>query len=293
MRKLYIPVLIAALACASAQPGAADPYAGTDVLFETLAANVAAAPSLNAVVEIDHARLAAEVGSDMPPARVLLFSDPEVETALIVANPLAALDLPLRVLAYEADGDAGTKVVYNRFAYLAARYELDPASPAAAGYAAAMQAAVAGIPAADIQHFASDAIAPDGIVTLTSPFGYAETLVKLRAAIDLQQDTVWFGEVGFAAQAERLGVELAPARLLLFGGPGPGGKAMGPAPTLGLDAFCQKLLVWEDSAGGVRVSFNDLLAIADRQDVRKTIALRVVNRRVLKTFETALEPEPQ
>lgn len=293
MRPILIPALIATLASATVGSVHANPYAGSDALFETLVANIAAEPALEVVVEIDHARLAAEAGSDMPPARVMLFSNPEVETALVAANPLAALDLPLRVLAYDADDGAGAKLVYNRFAYVAARYGLGPSSAAATGYTAAMDAALAGIPAAEIQHFASDEIAPDGIVTLSSPFTYDETLTKVRAAIDLQEDTVWFGEVDFAERAASSGTGITPARLLLFGGPGPGGKAMGAAPTLGLDAFCQKLLVWEDADGAIKVSFNDLLAIADRQDVRKNLALRVVNRRVRKTFETALDPEPK
>jgi uncharacterized protein (DUF302 family) len=64
---------------------------------------------------------------------------------------------------------------------------------------------------------------------------------------------------------------------------------MADAPTLGLDAFCQKLLVWEDESGAVQVSFNDLLAIAERQDVPKAVALRVINRRLGSTFSGALE----
>jgi hypothetical protein len=40
-----------------------------------------------------------------------------------------------------------------------------------------------------------------------------------------------------------VGIELPPTLLLLFGAPIPGAKAMADAPTLGLDASCQKLLV--------------------------------------------------
>ena len=97
------------------------------------------------------------------------------------------------------------------------------------------------------------------------------------------------GKVDFQERAKDVGIELRPARLLLFGAPAPGAKAMADAPTLGLDAFCQKLLVWEDQAGVVQVSFNDLLAIAERQGVGKSVALRVINRRLKSTFSGALE----
>ena len=97
-----------------------------------------------------------------------------------------------------------------------------------------------------------------------------------------------FGVVDFQANARDLGIEIAPSYLILFGGPGPGGKAMVEAPTLGLDGFCQKFLIWEDASGQIKLSFNDLLALAERQGVKKAIALRVINYRLKKTFGNAL-----
>ena len=84
-------------------------------------------------------------------------------------------------------------------------------------------------------------------------------------------------------------IAIPPLRLILFGGPGPGGKAMASAPTLGLDAFCQKLVIWQDESGVVHVTFNDLLALADRQNVSGGLALQVINRRLKATFSGALE----
>ena len=65
---------------------------------------------------------------------------------------------------------------------------------------------------------------------------------------------------------------------------------MSDAPTLGLDAFCQKFLVWQDAAGKVHLSFNNLLAIAERQDVGKSIPLRAINYRLNSVFEDVLKP---
>ena len=86
-----------------------------------------------------------------------------------------------------------------------------------------------------------------------------------------------------------MGVELQPNSLILFGGPAPGAKAMTKSPTLGLDAFCQKFLVWQDDEGKVYLSFKDLLALAERQNVAKSIPLRVINYRLNKVFGEALE----
>ena len=98
-----------------------------------------------------------------------------------------------------------------------------------------------------------------------------------------------FGRINFQQRARSQGITLNPSTLILFGGPGPGAKAMAKSPTLGLDAFCQKFLVWEDDSGQVFLSFNDLLAIAERQNAKKSPALRVINYRLKSVFSEALE----
>lgn len=62
---------------------------------------------------------------------------------------------------------------------------------------------------------------------------------------------------------------------------------MSDSPTLGLDAFCHKFLLWQDSSGKTHLSFNDLLLIAERQDANKSIALRVINYRLNTLLEAA------
>jgi uncharacterized protein (DUF302 family) len=54
---------------------------------------------------IDHQAGAREAGLDMPPATVLIYGHPKGGTPIMLAAPLAALDLPLRVLVrLRADG---------------------------------------------------------------------------------------------------------------------------------------------------------------------------------------------
>ena len=102
---------------------------------------------------------------------------------------------------------------------------------------------------------------------------------------------MYFGTVDFQANAREVGIELLPSYMILFGGPGPGGKVMSSAPTLGLDGFCQKFLVWQDSDGVTRLSFNDLLALARRHQVSIPIVLRIVDFRLGNVFEEALKAE--
>jgi uncharacterized protein (DUF302 family) len=53
----------------------------------------------------------------------LLFGNPEAGTPLMVAQPTIALDLPLKVLAWEA-ADGNVWLSYNAPDYLKQRYSL-------------------------------------------------------------------------------------------------------------------------------------------------------------------------
>ena len=290
-----LPAVLVSLltGCGGAEPVLPQRYAESDALMTQLSDNIDRASNLEIVADIDHSRLADEAGSPMPPARVMIFSDAQLESELIGLNPLVALDLPLRVLAYETDGGRSNQVIFNSFDYLVSRYQLnaDQTSAARAHYESDIALVTKGISSEAIAAFASDEMQPDGIITIQSPYGFQETVDRVNAAIDAQNDTVQFGTVDFEANAEKLGIDLAPSLLILFGGPGPGGKAMAQAPTLGLDGFCQKFLIWQDSNGRTNLSFNDLLALADRQGAHKALALRVIDFRLTKTFSDALSPD--
>ena len=132
---------------------------------------------------------------------------------------------------------------------------------------------------------------PNGIITLDSPFDFEETVKRVNAAIDSQDDTIHFGTVDFRENASATGIDILPSYMILFGSPGPGGKAMANAPTLGLDGFCQKFLILARRGGAYKLSFNDLLALADRQRVSKALVLRVVDFRLTRVFEDALAKE--
>jgi uncharacterized protein (DUF302 family) len=69
------------------------------------------------------------VGLDLRETTLVIFGNPAAGTGLMAATPLAALDLPLKVLVW-ADTDRGTQVSYTAPATLAARYGLSPESEA-------------------------------------------------------------------------------------------------------------------------------------------------------------------
>jgi uncharacterized protein (DUF302 family) len=83
-------------------------------------------------VVIDQRAEACAVGLDLRETTLVLFGNPRAGTPVMAAAPLAALDLPLKVVVW-ADGEQ-TQVSYPASAALAARYQLSPAlaSPLAA-----------------------------------------------------------------------------------------------------------------------------------------------------------------
>jgi uncharacterized protein (DUF302 family) len=72
---------------------------------------------------IDQQAEALAVGLDLRETTLVIFGNPVAGTPLMQAVPLAALDLPLKVLVW-ADRDRGTQVSYADPSVVAARYGL-------------------------------------------------------------------------------------------------------------------------------------------------------------------------
>jgi len=71
---------------------------------------------------IDQRAAAREAGLDLRDTMLVIFGNPAAGTPVMDAAPLAALDLPLKVLIWDDAGD--TKVSYYAPATLAARHHL-------------------------------------------------------------------------------------------------------------------------------------------------------------------------
>jgi uncharacterized protein (DUF302 family) len=73
---------------------------------------------------IDHSGVAERAGVQMPDSKLVMFGKPAVGAAVMVAAPLAALDIPLRVLVWE-DRNGAVAVSYNAPGFLSDRHHLD------------------------------------------------------------------------------------------------------------------------------------------------------------------------
>ena len=73
---------------------------------------------------IDHSGVAGRAGVQIPDSKLVMFGKPSVGAAVMLAAPLAGLDIPLKVLVWE-DSNGAVSVSYNSPRFLAERHHLD------------------------------------------------------------------------------------------------------------------------------------------------------------------------
>ena len=81
------------------------------------------AKKLKVFARIDHSAEAQSAGLTMPPTQVLIFGNPRGGTPIMLAEPTAAIDLPLKALAWE-DQNKKVWLSFNSPDYLAERFQL-------------------------------------------------------------------------------------------------------------------------------------------------------------------------
>ncbi|MGJ8585067.1 MAG: DUF302 domain-containing protein [Marinosulfonomonas sp.] len=239
-----------------------------------------------AVPALVFARLAAAEDVDMPPARVLILSDPALNTDILTQNIRAGLDLPFRVLSFAEVGQA--KALYTNSGFLERRHGLAEGA-LGQSFDAKLDTVLSSVQVETAPAPVEKVVQDYGILELDSAYDFATTIERLRTAVMSQGDTVWFGEIDYAAEAAALGQDLQPATLLLFGGPAPGGVAMKDFPAIGLDAFCQKLLVYTRKDSKVIVLYNDIAALAELHYATSIKPHHGLNARLTETFSKAVE----
>ncbi len=75
---------------------------------------------------IDQQAEVQNTGGKIAPLEFILFGNPAIGGRLMAENPIAALDLPLKIIAWEA-GDKQVFIAYNKAAYIGDRYSLSSA----------------------------------------------------------------------------------------------------------------------------------------------------------------------
>lgn len=299
-----LPIVLLALALVAGLVGPAD-AAGTrraprvagmvyvesnqsfEASWDALVGALDANPNIGIVATIDHAAAAASVGLELDPNRVVVFGNPALGSPLMAINQRAGLDLPQRIQVVERRGRVF--VGFNDTTFLAARHRLGDA-PTLDTIAGALRALTGVAIDGEVDAMARGARSfrwRPGLITQRSDADVDTTWARLLAAIEASPASVVF-TVDHEANAERVGIDLRPTRLVVFGSPTIGTPLMQESPTAGFD-LPLKMLVWEDERGRTRVTTNGL-RLARRHGLRADDVTAVQT--AIENFLTAATTTP-
>lgn len=94
----------------------------------------------------------------------------------------------------------------------------------------------------------------NGIINKPSNHSVDHTVEKLKDILQAKGVTL-FALVDHSGEAQKVGLKMPPAKLLIFGSPKAGTPLMLAAPSTAID-LPLKILIWEDAQGKVWVSYN-------------------------------------
>lgn len=107
--------------------------------------------------------------------------------------------------------------------------------------------------------------ADNGIISKPSNHSVDETVEKIKGILQAR-GVALFALVDHSGEAEKVGMKMRPTKLLIFGNPKAGTPLMLAAPSIAID-LPLKILVWEDSAGKVWISYNSLAYLQHRHEL--------------------------
>jgi YD repeat-containing protein len=129
--------------------------------------------------------------------------------------------------------------------------------------------------------YASSGLASEtGIVIKASKYSVAETLNRLEGVLKAGGMTI-FARIDHSGEAAKVGLQMRPMQLLIFGNPRGGTPLMVASPTAAID-LPMKALAWEDTSGKVWLTYNAASYLKSRHDIKGRDEL-------LKTLEGALD----
>jgi uncharacterized protein (DUF302 family) len=111
----------------------------------------------------------------------------------------------------------------------------------------------------------SAAYAGSGLVSVKSSHDVKTTADRLESTLQQKGMTV-FIRIDHAQAAQKIGRELRPAELIIFGNPKVGTPLMECRQSVAID-LPQKALIWQDEQGQVWLSYNDPNYLVERHGI--------------------------
>jgi uncharacterized protein (DUF302 family) len=95
----------------------------------------------------------------------------------------------------------------------------------------------------------------NGLIHLPSRHSVDDTVQRLKSLLS-EKNVNLFAVIDHSGEADKIGLQIHPTKLLIFGNPKGGTPLMQAAPTVAID-LPLKALVWEDAEGKVWLTYND------------------------------------
>jgi uncharacterized protein (DUF302 family) len=112
-------------------------------------------------------------------------------------------------------------------------------------------------------------VSDHGIVRKASKYSVDETVRKLQAVLAAKAVTV-FVLIDHDGEAQKVGMQMPPTKLLIFGNPKGGTPLMLAAPSIAID-LPLKILIAEDDQGKVSVSYNSPEYLGERHGLPQNL----------------------
>lgn len=227
---------------------------GIQDTYTSLLASLKENQDIKIIQEIDFGVNARSVDRELPSSRLIFFGNPNMGTSLLQRNQLAALDLPQRVLIFEQDGE--TYAIFNSRQYLESRYQLQGVRELE-NISQVVQDMTNTATGGKVREAGDQNVsAGDGIITVESEQDFESTYRSLREALLENNNWSLLSEIDHTANASGVGMQLRPTRVFLLSNRHLESTILQNNPTVGLE-FPQKMLVWEDDNGIVKISYNN------------------------------------
>ncbi|MDW5288762.1 DUF302 domain-containing protein [Formosa sp. PL04] len=253
-------------------------------IYNTIISTLNANGNIGIVAEVNHSANAVNAGLTLDYTRTVYFGNPALGTPLMQDNIQAGLDLPQRITVY-TDDDGQTVVAYNSIDYVINRHELGEVSTTTM-IENALASIVNSSTGEEAILNAVDTDDASGIITVSSSNDFDTTYANIINTLNTIEPITIMAELDHQANAQRVDMELMPAKLIMFGNPVLGTPLMQESRTTALD-LPQKMLVYEDANGDVKIIYNDPFYIADRHDIDNNDETLNMISNALKTIATS------
>jgi uncharacterized protein (DUF302 family) len=238
-------------------------------VYNALISILNANENIGIVAEVNHSENASNAGSTLEFTRTIYFGNPALGTPLMQDNIQAGLDLPQRIAVY-IDENGDTVVAYNSVNYVVNRHKLGDVATIET-ITNALANIVNSATGEDVILIPEDIGDPAGIITVNSPNDIDTTYDQILNTLHSKDGITVMAELDHQANAAGVDMDLPPTKLIIFGNPALGTPLMKESRTAALD-LPQKMLIYEDTNGEVKIIYNDIYEMADRHDIEDNAA---------------------